>query len=180
MGNVVYFDLETQSGFRPGIREWGGLRISVAVTYATQTGEYRIYREEEVQELVETLQRADWVVGYNVVDFDYRVLGGYTVLDFSHVPTLDLMRDIEQSAGVRLALEVVGEATLGIGKTGNGADAIKLWQAGKYAEVARYCCYDVKLTRLVHEYGAYHGKVAYRNRQTMKLDYAKVSWRLED
>jgi DEAD/DEAH box helicase domain-containing protein len=117
-------------------------------------------------------------VGFNVLDFDYRVLGGYTVFDLSHVPTLDWMQEIEGSAGTRLGLSAVAEATLGIGKTGDGMDAIKLWQAGKYADVARYCCYDVKLTRLVHEYGAYHGKNAYMNKRTLKLDYAPITWGL--
>jgi DEAD/DEAH box helicase domain-containing protein len=31
-------------------------------------------------------------------------------------------------------------------------------------EIAEYCCYDVKLTRLVHEYGTRHRQLHYVNR----------------
>ena len=35
-----------------------------------------------------------------------------------------------------------------------GLDAIKWWRQGKLMEIAEYCCFDVKVTKLVHEYGA--------------------------
>jgi hypothetical protein len=37
MENVLYFDLETQNGFRAGARNPEELKISVAVTYSTRT-----------------------------------------------------------------------------------------------------------------------------------------------
>ena len=42
---------------------------------------------------------------------------------------------------------------LGVGKTADGLDAIRWWREGKLAEIAEYCCFDVKVTRLVHEFG---------------------------
>ena len=32
---------------------------------------------------------------------------------------------------------------------------------GKIMEIARYCCFDVKVTKLVHEYGVAHGLVKF-------------------
>jgi hypothetical protein len=37
------------------------------------------------------------------------------------------------------------------GKTGTGAQAPRLWAAGRHAEVVNYCAYDVWLTRLLFE-----------------------------
>ena len=31
-------------------------------------------------------------------------------------------------------------------------------------ELAAYCCYDVKITKMVHEYGAENGCVSYNSR----------------
>jgi DEAD/DEAH box helicase domain-containing protein len=42
-------------------------------------------------------------------------------------------------------------------------------------EIAEYCCYDVKITRLLHEYGARHKQLFYRNRFGNKLS-VPVSW----
>ncbi|MEI9897672.1 MAG: hypothetical protein WDN28_28385 [Chthoniobacter sp.] len=46
------------------------------MTYSTRLGAYRIFQESRVEELVQQLLRADLVVGFNVVNFDYEVLIG--------------------------------------------------------------------------------------------------------
>ncbi|MFZ9874559.1 MAG: hypothetical protein ACO3E8_04235, partial [Candidatus Methylacidiphilales bacterium] len=43
-------------------------------------------------------------------------------------------------------------------------------------KVAEYCCYDVKATRMVHEYGVRHGRVAYVSHKTMLKQFVKVDW----
>jgi len=53
--------------------------------------------------------------------------------------------------------------------------AIRWFQEGKLLAIAEYCCYDVKITRLVHEYGAAHKQLYYKNRFGNKLAVA-VSW----
>ena len=128
--------------------------MSVGVTYSTRLGEYRIYPEKRVQELIDQLLRADLVVGFNVINFDYEVLMGYTVQDLPHLcRTLDLLVEIEKTLGHRLGLDAVASASLGVGKTGDGLDAIRWWREGKLLEIAEYCCFDVKCTKLVHEFG---------------------------
>ena len=169
--NIVYFDLET----RRTANDAGGwarkrdMGMSVGVTYSTGTGEYRIFREETADDLVDQLRRADLVVGFNVINFDYEVLMGYTVLDLpSQLATLDLMVELEKVLGHRLKLESVAQATLGVGKAAEGLDAIKWWQQGKVMEIAQYCCFDVKVTRLVHEFARDHGELFYIDRFSNK------------
>ncbi len=165
--DIVYFDLETQrtANDAGGWDKKAAMGMTVGATYSTGTGRYAVYGEAQVQELVEQLRQADLVVGFNVISFDYEVLMGYTIMDLAHsVPTLDLMVSLEQKIGHRIGLEAVAQATIGCGKTADGLDAIKWWREGRHLEVARYCCFDVKVTRLVHEYGMAHGEVFFQDR----------------
>ena len=154
--NIVYFDLETQrtANDAGGWDKKRDMGMSIGVTYSTASGQYQIYSEKRVNDLVNQLLRADLVVGFNVINFDYEVLMGYTILDLPHqIRTLDLLVEVEKKLGHRLSLDAVATATLGVGKTGDGLDAIRWWREGKLAEIAEYCCFDVKVTRLVHEFG---------------------------
>ena len=92
--NIVYFDLETQQS-ADEVGGWGNIskmKMSVGVTYSTARGDYKIYGESQVNDLITELQRADLVVGFNNLRFDYEVLHGYTTLDLTQVPTLDIDR----------------------------------------------------------------------------------------
>jgi DEAD/DEAH box helicase domain-containing protein len=150
--------------------------MSVGVTYSTAREEYCVYDEASVGDLITQLQRADLVVGFNVINFDYEVLMGYTALDLAYtVPTLDLLVEVEKKLGHRLALDSVATATLGVGKTAEGLDAIRWWREGKKLDVAEYCCFDVKCTKLVHEYGAAHRQLYYNDRFQQRKKVA-IEW----
>ena len=177
MKNIVYFDLETQRS----AEEVGGwdkirdMRMSVGVTYSTARGDYRIYSEEQVHGLLDELRRADLVVGFNNVGFDYEVLHGYTVLDLHQLPTLDMLVEIRKTLPHRLSLDSIAHASMGVEKTAEGMQAIHWFREGKLTEIAEYCCYDVKITRLVHEYGARYRQLLYTNRFGSRLS-VPVSW----
>jgi hypothetical protein len=176
--DIVYFDLETQrtANDAGGWDKKRDMGMSIGVTYSTKLGEYRIYTEKNVQQLVDQLCRADLVVGFNVINFDYEVLMGYTILDLPHqCCTLDMLVEIEAKLGHRLSLDAVATASLGVGKTGDGLDAIRWWREGKLLEIAEYCCFDVKCTKLVHEYGKDNKKLFYTDRFQQRKSVA-VEW----
>jgi DEAD/DEAH box helicase domain-containing protein len=85
------------------------------------------------------------------------------------------MVDLQQKLQHRLSLDSIATATFGVEKTAEGLQAIQWFKEGKLLEIAEYCCYDVKLTRLVHEYGAQNRQVFYHNRFGRKLN-VEVSW----
>jgi hypothetical protein len=165
--DIVYFDLETQRTANDvgGWDKKHEMGMSVGVTYSSKDQRYDIFTEDKADALVDRLRRADLVVGYNVLRFDYDVLMAYTILDLrENLRTLDLMADIEEISGQRPKLESVGQGTLGVGKTAEGLDAIRWWREGRLMEIARYCCFDVKVTKLVHEYGAANKEVLFTDR----------------
>jgi hypothetical protein len=177
MKNIVYFDLETQKS----AEEVGGwdkisrMGMSIGVTYGTKSGEYRIYGEKQVNDLIKDLQRADLVVGFNNLRFDYEVLHGYTAFDLRQLPTLDMLVDLQERLQHRLSLDSIATATFGVEKTAEGLQAIQWFKEGKLLEIAEYCCYDVKITRLVHQYGVQNRRLHYHNRFGKKLS-VPVDW----
>lgn len=177
MPNIVYFDLETQKSAAEvgGWNKKRDMKMSVGVTFSTGLGEYKIYDEAHVNDLIQQLMRADLVVGYNILNFDYDVLTGYSPLDLTQVPTLDLMKDLEEKLSFRLALDSVAKATLNAPKVADGLQALRWWKEGKLLEIAEYCCFDVKITKEVHEYGRDHGEVFYNDRLGQKRT-VKVKW----
>jgi hypothetical protein len=191
--DIVYFDLETKRTANDvgGWHNKHEMGISVAVTYSTKLGEYTVYTEDTLKDLIEQLRRAELVVGFNHIGFDYAVLKGNSVFDFTeHLNSLDLLVELEKKLGHRLKLDAVASATLGTGKTGDGLDAIRWWQqaiearekgdrntwAERICSIADYCCHDVRVTKQIHEYGARHGHVKYVDRngreQTVAVDWS--------
>jgi len=177
--DIVYFDLETKRTFNDvgGYDRKGDMGMTVGVTYSTADAAYEIFPEDRAGDLVERLKRADLVVGFNIINFDYEVLMGYTPMDLCYaLPTLDLLVEIEKVLGRRIKLEDIAQGTLGVGKIADGLDAIRWWREGKFEEVAEYCCYDVKVTRMVHEHGAQNGEISYFDRFGQKASLP-VAWK---
>jgi len=185
MRDIVYFDLETQRSFNDvgGVQNREKMGVSVAVTYSTKEAGYQIFGESEIDALVDQLCKADLVVGFNHLHFDYAVLQGYTVLDLaSQTVNLDMLVELEQLLGFRLKLDAVASATLGTGKSADGLDALRWWKEYKKTgdadwlmKIAEYCAYDVKVTKLVHEAGMNDGVLRYHDRGGV-LQEVEVDW----
>jgi DEAD/DEAH box helicase domain-containing protein len=177
MSNIVYFDLETQKS----AEEVGGwdrirdMRMSVGVTFSTVRGTYEIYEESRANALIEELRRADLVVGFNILRFDYEVLTAYNpFFDPEQLRTLDMLVELMKTLPHRLSLDSLAAASLGVEKTSDGLQALRWFRQGRLIEIAEYCCYDVKITRLVHEYGRDEKRLFYTTKFGKKS--VPVSW----
>jgi DEAD/DEAH box helicase domain-containing protein len=175
--NIVYFDLETQKS----AAEVGGwdkkrdMKMSLGVTFSTASQSYEIFDERRANDLIKTLLRADLVVGYNIINFDYEVLSAYSPLDLTQAPTLDLLVELEKAVGRRLPMDAFAAGTLGSEKIADGMEALKWWKEGKIMEIAEYCCFDVKITKLLHEYGRQHRQLFYVDKYGTKR-VVQVKW----
>jgi len=180
MKNIVYFDLETQKS----ADEVGGwnhadqMGMSIGVTFSTAANAYHIYDEAHVHDLISELRRADLVVGYNHHGFDYVVLRKYDPMSLpGSVASLDIMLEIGKFLTHRLRMDSLAQATLGVGKTSEGLQALEWYKQGKLLEIAEYCCFDVKITKMLHEYGAKYGRLYFQNRDG-KCMAVPATWKI--
>jgi DEAD/DEAH box helicase domain-containing protein len=139
--------------------------VGVCVREGTSgVGEMRSYFEDDLPKLFPLMEQADVIVGFNINSFDMQTFVPYYTGDVATIPTLDLMLRIQDSVGHRIGLDAVAQETLGIGKSGDGLDAIKYYNTGQLAKLEEYCLQDVAVTRDIHDYGLQKGKVKFRNK----------------
>ena len=160
---MVVVDVETQH-LAEEVGGWGNraaMKVSVAVTWSSREASFRHYTEAGLPELVDELFAADLVVGFNTKYFDYAVLQPYTSRDLRRLPSLDLMEEIHRELGFRLSLADLAEATLNARKSADGSEAVKMFRAGKTAELMDYCQHDVALTRDLWQFARENGHLLY-------------------
>ncbi len=159
-------DLETQR-LASEVGGWGNshlMRVSVAVLYDSAGDEFTAYREDELPRLLERLAELELVVGFNIIRFDYKVLGAYSPRDLSRLPTLDLLADVHRHLGFRLSLDALAGATLGAAKSADGLQAVEWWREGEMELLTEYCQKDVAITRDLMLHGQEHGHLLYRRK----------------
>ena len=176
--DTVLFDLETQRS----AAEVGGwlnshkMLVAVGVVCRLEEDTLEAFREDEIGELIARLEAADLVVGFNSRRFDYRVLSGYTGVDYARkLPTLDLLDDVRESLGFRLALNHLALETLGREKTADGLQSLDWVRQGRLDLVEEYCRKDVEILRDLYLYGRRMGYILYRDKQDRRLKLP-VDW----
>ena len=175
--NYLVLDLETQKTFdEVGRQNLHKLKVSVVGIYDYLTDEYKIYEESEIQTLEERLKSAELLIGFNIRRFDLPVLSPYLFLSFETLPVLDIMEEIEKVRGHRVGLHSVAQATLGVTKSGEGWNAVNLYEQGKMDELKKYCLNDVRLTKEIYDYGCREGRVFFISNRDWKKYEIPISW----
>ena len=185
---IRVFDLETQKT----IDEVGGeknidlVKVSVGVAYLMPENEHRVYTEDNIDDLIKLLlEDTEVAVTFNGCWFDFKVLTLYTDNDFSSVPHVDMFLDYKEQTGkvFGVGLDNIAMATLGVGKTSEGLQAIEWWREyertgdSKYIEnITEYCKEDTNRTNEVYQYGEKYNKIFYTNKNG-KLTEAKIKWK---
>ena len=141
----------------------------------TGKGEMRSYFDHDLPDLFPLLEKADIVIGFNIDNFDMPTFTNYYNADISRIPTLDVMNRIKDSVGHRIGLDAVAQETLGIGKTGDGLDAIKYYKNKQWDALEKYCIQDVEVTRDVYDHGLQKGYVKFKNKWNRLIE-AKVDF----
>lgn len=165
--NLVFFDLETQN-LSHDVGGWGNIhlmKMSVGITYNTKNNNFKVYREENIDELIEELKNADLIIGFNIKNFDFTVLKAYTNLNFNTLYVFDILEYIQKELGFRLSLEHLSMTTLSIGKSGDGIQAVEWYRKGELEKVIEYCKIDVQIIKDLFEFGIKYGYLLYTNRE---------------
>lgn len=174
----IVLDIETQRTFDDvgGRNHLEKLGVSVVGVYNYDNNEFRCYLEHELGELQNLLIDADLIVGFNHVEFDLPVLQSYFSIDVSKLPCFDVMLDLQKIIGHRIGLDSVASATLGVGKTATGLDAIRYYNENRWDELKKYCLNDVQVTRDVFDYGIRNKKIAYTSKYGNSIKEVGVNW----
>jgi hypothetical protein len=160
----LVIDLETKRSFDEvgGSHNKAKMGVSVVGIYHYDEDKYVAYREDNFAELSSALKEAELVIGFNLHGFDYPVLASELGDWVYNLPTLDLMMEAQKAIGQRVSLDSIAKATLGMGKSGSGLDALEYYRAGNWEKLERYCLEDVKLTRDIYEYAKKNGNVLFQ------------------
>ena len=147
MEHILYFDLETKYS-ADEVGGWGNIEdmgMSVGVIWDDSDNQFHVYIEHQIQEMVDHFCRADQIVGFNHVGFDYRVVAGvhhadthqrsqlYTKL--AGLNNFDMLFELKKLLGHRLKLESIARPTLGTGKSADGMQALKWYKEGKLDKI---------------------------------------------
>lgn len=171
------FDIETQRSAREvgGWQNADQMRISCAVLYDSEKDDFFEYVEGQIDQLIDHLHRLDLIVGFNLRRFDYKVLSYYSDVDFSALPTLDMLQVVARQLGFRLSLDHLANATLGTSKSADGLMALQWWQEGRLGRIIEYCRDDVRITRDLYLFGKEHGHLLFRGKDS-EVMRVTVNW----
>ncbi|MBI2355848.1 MAG: ribonuclease H-like domain-containing protein [Candidatus Doudnabacteria bacterium] len=163
--NKIVLDLETQKSFD----EVGGrdrnhlLKVSVCGIYSYAQDKFFCFDENQLYRAGEMISEADQVIGFNIINFDFPVLQPYISFSLKDIPTLDILAEAEKLIGHRVKLDNLAQTTLGMGKSGDGLEALKLYKAGRIEELKKYCTDDVKITKELYDYVGRYGKLLFKD-----------------
>jgi len=162
--HYLVFDIETKNIFDDvGKNDPALLDLSLVGVYDYKTDSYESFLEEEMGNLWPIIERADALVGFNSDHFDIPLLNKYYPGDLGKIKSIDLMATIKEALGRRLSLNNVANATLGVGKSSDGLQAVRWWKEGEIGKIREYCLQDVKVTKDLFEYMRTNKKVLYRD-----------------
>lgn len=177
--NIVVFDLETKTEIGiagcPGWTDYDKMGISVGCSFNFKTQDFKVYFDDGLEELYEELQNADLVSGFNITGFDIPLIGAQILLKKPNETLLPIRRVYDplfysrKAVGYKqggsfpkgLKLDNHLDGTFGKAhmKTGDGANAPKLFQEGKISQLTSYCLADVKREAMLFRHIWDHGYV---------------------
>lgn len=175
---AITFDIEAiVPNFTRGKLDVNEMDLTVVGIHDSATGEYTSFLQNELPKLWPIIESADMLIGFNSDTFDIPLLNRYYPGDLTRIRSLDLLSEVYKVLGRRIRLDLLAQATLGRGKSGDGGKANVWWQEGKYDLVREYCIEDVRLTRELYDYARTNGHLKYKDlnkKKDIQLDTS--SW----
>lgn len=170
----IVFDIETSNIFSEvGTNNPADLSISVVGIYEYEKDLYSSFLVDELHKLWAIIENADMLITFNGDHFDIPLLNKYYSGDLLKIKSVDLLKEMQKSAGRRMKLDQIAEGTLGINKSGDGMDAVRWWRDGEIEKVKKYCLDDVRITKDLYEYALQNNKLIFKEEgklNEIKLD----------
>ncbi|MFN7182290.1 MAG: ribonuclease H-like domain-containing protein [Planctomycetota bacterium] len=128
-------------------------RIIVLCAYFVERKFQKVYFENNIYEFAKLASNTNKFIGFNILDFDYKMLGQYFNVSRFIPSSLDILKVVKKEAGRGYSLDKLSYATLGLRKNGDGYQAIKWFKKGDIGKIIDYCKNDVYLTYKLYEFG---------------------------
>ncbi len=111
---VIYLGIGTEKSEKEvgGWSKVDQMGLRDALIYDTATRKYHNYTKSNVADLIAKLQTADLIVGFNQLNFDYKVLSTYSDKDLETLPNFDMLNKIEQTLNFRVSRDNLAANTL--------------------------------------------------------------------
>jgi hypothetical protein len=160
--NIIVYDLEIKKPIEQCSKGWAShdeMGISVGCAFDYRSMQFRVFMDDNIQELVARLNETDTiVVGFNHIGFDNKLLraSGFDLKPDSELKNYDMMLISKLGAGVKTFikgfklddhLEALGMPP----KTADGKEAPQMYQDGKLGQLVDYCLSDVIREKLLFE-----------------------------
>ena len=159
----IVFDIETSNIFSEvGSNNPADLSISVVGIYEYEKDLYSAFLVEEFGKLWPIVENTDAFITFNGDHFDIPLLDKYYSGDLFKIKSVDLLKEMQKSAGRRMKLDQIAEGTLGVNKSGDGMDAVRWWKEGEIEKVKKYCLDDVRITKDLYEYALKESKLIFK------------------
>lgn len=167
--DVVVYDLEIKEEIGKngiGWKDYDKMGISVGCCYSFLKKEYKVFLDDNIEELGEQLDKAELAVGFNIFGFDDPLLEATLKRPIKKDHHYDMLWHSRKShgggdfvKGFKLDNHLAGTFGIEFMKTGNGADAPVWYKQGKLGKVISYCLDDVKREAMLFQYIWNTGKV---------------------
>ncbi len=177
----VFLDIETKNSFQEvGKADPIALDISVVCIYDSETDSYQSFLQEDLSKLWPILEKTDVIVTFNGDHFDLPLLNKYYSGDLMKIRSLDLLKEVRKSLGYRVGLGNIAEATLGVGKSGHGLEAIEWWKNGEIDKIIKYCTEDVRITKEIHDYAMANKRLKFKDGERLaEITMDTTGWEQE-
>ena len=119
---VIYFGVSPQK-LAAEVGGWSNvdqMGLKDALTYDTTTRKYHSYTKPQITDLTRHLQTADLIVGFNQLQFDYKILSPYTDTDLDALPNFDMLSKIKETLNFPIKRDNLAQNTLGESKRSKG------------------------------------------------------------
>ena len=147
---VIYFGVSPQKSAAE-VGGWSNvdqMGLKDALTYDTETRKHHNYTKSQVTNLINSLQTADLIVGFNQLQFDYKILSSYTDTDLEALPNFDMLNKIERTLNFRVSRDNLVQNTLNDFKNSKGQFTLEN---------------RVEITKKLFAHGCKEGYLSYHN-----------------
>lgn len=137
--------------------------ISYLGYYRSDTDVFDGFFEDDLYKFKEIIEKADIIIGYNILGYDIPVLQTYYDFDLSNKKIIDIFKIIADKYKIFLKLDNITSTTFNQSKLAHGIDAVRFYKQKQFDKLKEYCDMDVKLTKDLYKFIKRKGYCYYTN-----------------